>query len=359
MQRTEVRAGEPIRPPLATPPLRVHHGHERGDEAKLGALMGKILDDCGAAASAPLVVIGDRLGLYRAMGDGAPVTAAELAARTGTAERYVREWLAAQAAGGYVTYDGPAAPANGAGDRVGGITSSPSRPQCSPTTPPRPACWARSSRQRRGADGPRLLETFRTGEGVGWHEHGPELFKGTERFFRPVTPRISRPRGFPRSMGSRKAPARCARRGHRLWPWASTILMAQAYPNSQFFGFDYHAPSIEMARMTAEAGVQDRHLRSRAVGLPRHRLRPRRVLRLPARHGRPRRRRRARPLHPCPGRHLMIVEPFAHDRLENNLNPIGRVFYTASTMICTPASRPRRSASPSAPKPAKPACAKS
>jgi len=315
------------------------------DEAKLGAFMGKILEDCGAAASAPLVVLGDKLGLYRAMADGTPVTAAELAARTGTAERYVREWLAAQAAGGYVTYDGPTTAANG--------DANPDRGRRYHLAPEQAAVLADDSAPTcmLGAFeifaaavqiGPRLLETFRTGQGVGWHEHDPALFSGTARFFRNGYAADLTSSWLPAldgvvdklAAGARVADVGCGY-GH------STLLMAQAYPASTFVGYDYHPASVEAARgLAAEAGVADRvsfevaaagdfpgtgfdlityfdclHDMGDPTGALSH----------------------ARAALASDGT-VLLVEPYAGDDVADNLNPVGRLYYSASTLICTPAS---------------------
>jgi SAM-dependent methyltransferase len=304
------------------------------DEGKLQEFMGKMVGDMGAAMNAALVLLGDELGLYKAMAGAGAMTADQLAEKTGTFPRYIREWLAAQAAGGYVTYDAAAETFTLPPEQAMALAQ-----EGSPVFVPGAFEIVRSVM----LDEPKIREAFKTGEGVGWHEHSPQLFKGTERFFRPgyvanlTTSWIPALDGVEEKLqrGARVADVGC---GHG----ASTILMAQTYPNSQFFGFDYHAPSIEMARMTAEmAGVQDRvtfeaapsksfpgtgydlvaffdclHDMGDPVGAAAH---VRQSL--------------------APDGTWMIVEPFAHDRLENNLNPIGRVFFTASTMICTPASR--------------------
>jgi SAM-dependent methyltransferase len=319
------------------------------DEAKLGAFMGKILDDCGAAASAPLVVLGDKLGLYRAMGDGVPVTAAELAARTGTAERYVREWLAGQAAGGYVTYDGPAGEVNSDADRdrdrdrdrryhlepeQAAVLADDSAPTC--------MLGAFEIFNAAVQIGPRLLETFRTGQGIGWHEHDPALFSGTARFFRSgyaadltsswlpaldgVVEKLIR--------GARVADVGCGY-GH------STLLMAQAYPASRFVGYDYHPASVEAAlALAADAGISERVTFEVAaagefpgtgfdliayfdclhdMGDPTGALAHARIAL-------------------APEGTVLLVEPYAGDDVADNLNPVGRLYYSASTLICTPAS---------------------
>jgi SAM-dependent methyltransferase len=304
------------------------------DEAKLNEFMGRFVDDLGAALSAALVVIGDRLGLYRAMADGHPVTPEELAGRTGTDSRYVREWLSNQAAGGYVTYDAPS----------GNFSLSPEQSlalaqEGSPAFVPGAFQVATSLTK----DEETISNAFLSGNGVGWHEHHHDLFSGTERFFRPgyaanlITSWIPALDGVQAKLesGGLVADVGC---GHG----ASTILMAQAFPNSEFVGFDYHQASIEHARKTtSEAGLDGRvsfevapakaypgdgydfvamfdclHDMGDPVGAAKHVLKTL-----------------------DPDGTWMIVEPYAGDRLEDNLNPVGRVFYGASTLVCTPASR--------------------
>jgi len=304
------------------------------DQTRLEQFLGTVVSDLGATFNAVLVQIGDELGLYRAMAGAGPLTSAELAERTDTAERYVREWLAAQAAGGYVTYDPgsgrytlPPEQAMALADRdspvymAGGFDVAASVIK----------------------DREKLARVFRTGDGLGWHEHHHELFAGTERFFRPSyrgnlvdswLPALDGAEAKLRA-GARVADVGC---GHG----ASTIIMAEAYPSSEFVGFDYHEASIAASRDAAErAGVADRvafdvagakdfpgagydlvtlfdclHDMGDPVGAARH------VLHALDRDGT-----------------MMLVEPFAGDRVEDNLNPVGRVFYGASTTICTPASR--------------------
>ena len=302
------------------------------DEAKLQAFMGRFVGDLGAALSAALVVIGDKLGLYRAMCDGEPVSPDELAARTGTDARYVREWLSNQAAGGYVTY----------ADGCFWLTPEQSlalAQEGSPAFVPGAFQLATSLIK----DEEKITGAFQTGAGVGWHEHHHDLYAGTERFFRPgyganlVSSWIPALDGVHPKLeaGALVADVGC---GHG----ASTILMAKAYPRSKFVGFDYHEGSIENARQAAaEAGVDGRvsfevasakqypgegydlvamfdclHDMGDPVGAAAH------VLQTLAPEGT-----------------WMIVEPYAGDRLEDNLNPVGRVYYGGSTLVCTPASR--------------------
>ena len=303
------------------------------ETSNLDSLLQKLVGDVGAAFSGALVVLGDKLGLYRAMRGSEPLTAEALAEKTGTFPRYVREWLSAQAASGYVTYD--------AQNDTFSLTPEQElvfADEASPAFFP----GAFEVVQTAWLDEPKIEEAFRTGAGVGWHEHSTCLFRGTERFFRPgynanlVENWIPALEGVTQKLeaGATVADVGC---GHG----ASTIIMAQAFPNSRFFGFDYHEPSIERARMAAEeAGVAERTEFARASA----KEFPARGYDLVA-------------MFDClhdmgdpvgAGRHVrealgddgvwMIVEPFAHDHLHDNLNPVGRVFYSASTMICTPAS---------------------
>jgi len=304
------------------------------DPVKLEKFMGQALGELGAGMNAALVIVGDKLGLYKAMAGAGPVTPAELARKTGTLERYVREWLNAQAAGGFVTYDS-------ATQRY----TLPDEQAFALAVEDSPA-YLPGAYQIIAAvikDEPCITQAFRTGAGVGWHEHCGDLFQGTERFFRPsyaanlVSSWIPALDGVEAKLqaGAKVADVGC---GHG----ASTVLMAKAYPKSQFVGFDYHAPSIESAWKRAEqAGVHDRvgfqvawakefpgkgydlvaffdclHDMGDPAGAAAH---VRETL--------------------APGGVWMVVEPFAHDNVEKNLNPVGRVFYSASTMICTPASR--------------------
>jgi SAM-dependent methyltransferase len=304
------------------------------DQARLDEFLGRFVGDLGAALSAALVVIGDRLGLYRAMADGGAVTAAELAARTGTDERYVREWLSNQAAGGYVSYDA-------AEDQffLSPEQSFALAQEGSPAFMPGAFQVATALVK----DEEKVERAFVGRHGVGWHDHHADLYSGTERFFRPgyaanlVSSWIPALDGVQEKLqdGARVADVGC---GHG----ASTILMAQAFPRSDFVGFDYHDASIAQARAAASREGLDGNVRFETaaakeypgdaydlvcmfdclhdmgdpVGAGAH------VLRSLAADGT-----------------WLIVEPYAGDRLEDNLNPVGRVFYGASTLVCTPASR--------------------
>ncbi len=304
------------------------------DQGRLDEFLGRFVGDLGAALSAALVVIGDRLGLYRAMADGMPLNASELAARTGTDPRYVQEWLANQAAGGYVSYDPDAAEFFLTPEQSLALAQ-----EGSPAFVPGAFQLATALIK----DGEKIEHAFVSREGVGWHEHHHDLFAGTERFFRPgyaanlVSAWIPALDGVEAKLraGARVADVGC---GHG----ASTVLMAEAFPQSEFVGFDYHEASIEHARAAAaDAGLDGRlrfevaaakqypgdgydlvcmfdclHDMGDPVGAAAH------VLRSLA-----------------PDGSWLIVEPFAGDRLEDNLNPVGRIYYGASTLVCTPASR--------------------
>ncbi len=303
------------------------------DPEKLNTLLGQAVGDMGAALHATLILIGDKLGLYRAMADGKPVTPAELAARTATSERYVREWLNANAAGNYVDYHAES----------GAYSLSPEQAfvLALDNTPVHlPGFYHMIASAMK--DEEKLTEVVRTGKGFGWHEHEKGLFEGCERFFRPgylanlTTNWIPALDGVEAKLksGAKVADVGC---GHG----ASTILMAQAYPQSRFFGFDYHAASIEQARKKAQAaGVSDRvtfevapaksfpgkgydlvaffdclHDMGDPAGAASH---VREAL--------------------APDGTWMVVEPFAKDDVASNLNPIGRIYYSASTLFCVPAS---------------------
>ncbi len=302
------------------------------DQTKLNDLMGRAVADIGAAMSAPLVLVGERLGLYRGLAAGGPQTSSELAARTGTTERYVREWLRSQAAGGYVTYDA-------ATDRYA-LTEEQALALADESSPAYlPGAFAIAAAA--AAARPRIEDAFRTGRGLGWHEHDPLLFEGTEKFFRPgyvanlvgswipaldgVEDRLRR--------GARVADVGC---GHG----ASTLIMARAFPRSTFVGFDYHSASIQAARRrAAEAGLRNVTFEvARAQDFPGTDwdlvaffdcLHDMGDPTSAAAH--------VRKALTADGT-WMLVEPQAGDRVEQNLNPVGRVYYSASTMICVPAS---------------------
>ncbi|MDD3837759.1 MAG: class I SAM-dependent methyltransferase, partial [Phenylobacterium sp.] len=221
------------------------------DPAKVEALVGQLVGELGGAVSGALIVLGDRLGLYRAMADGEPVTSEALAATTGFDERYLREWLSAQAAAGYLDYDPQAKTFAMSPEAAAAFADEGG-----------PAFFAGAFEvvQSLWLDEPKIEEAFRSGAGVGWHEHSNCLFRGTERFFRTgyntnlVSSWLPAIDGMVERLehGALVADVGC---GHG----ASTILMAQAFPKSRFYGFDYHGPSIEQARQSAKAaGVADR-----------------------------------------------------------------------------------------------------
>ena len=303
------------------------------DMEKLQQFMGRAVGDMGAAMHAVLVVLGDRLGLYKAMADSKPVTPAELAARTGTHERYIREWLNANAASGYVAYDAASGAYTLPAEQAFALAVDNSPAYLPGAFQIISACFH---------DAEKIQEAFTTGRGVGWHEHHHDLYHGTERFFRPnyvanlITSWIPALDGVQEKLtkGAKIADIGCGL-------GASTILMAKAFPKSEVYGFDYHEGSIEMARTAArQEGVGDRIKFEVAsakafpgkdfdfvaffdclhdMGDPRG----------AASHVRSALK---------PDGTWMIVEPYAEDATESNHNPIGRVFYSASTMLCVPAS---------------------
>jgi len=300
---------------------------------KLNAFIGQFVADLGASVHAGMVVIGEKLGLYQALSHG-PVSTAELATTTRTDERYLREWLASQAAGGYITYDARTEKFSLNDEQAFTLAQ-----EDSPAYLPGAFELALASL----AAVPRIAESFRTGAGMGWHEHEDGVFHGCEKFFRPgyaanlVSSWIPSLQDVQQKLerGAQVADVGCGK-------GASTLLMAKAFPNSRFFGFDYHDKSIEAARHSAKlAGVADRvtfevakakdfpgndydfvtvfdclHDMGDPIGAAEH------VRRSLTKDGT-----------------WMIVEPFANDQLKDNLNPVGRVYYSFSTLLCTPCSR--------------------
>lgn len=303
------------------------------NQERMNEFLAKFVADFGAALHGATVVIGERLGLYKALANGGPMTSKELATKTDTDERYVREWLAAQAASGYVYLDA----------KTGRYWMSPEQAaalgdETSPAYVPGAFHIAASVFQDRD----KISEAFRTGKGIGWPDHQRELYEGTDKFLRSgyignlISSWLPSLDGVVDKLeaGARVADVGC---GYG----SSTLLMAKAYPRSTFVGFDYHKQSIVQAReQSLRAGLDDRvkfevslakeypgrdydlvavfdclHDLGDPLGASKH------VLRSLKSDGT-----------------WMLVEPFANERLEDNLNPMGRIFYSASTMICTPTS---------------------
>ncbi len=303
------------------------------DEDKLNQFIYQFVTDLGATVQAANVVIGDKLGLYRALAAAGPSTPRELAAATGTRERYVREWLAGQAAGGYASYDPDSQRYHLTPEQALALAD-----ENSPAFVPGAFQLACATVR----DEPMIADAFRTGEGVGWHQHNHDVFAGCERFFRPgyaanlvdawlpaldgVVERLS--------TGIRVADVGC---GYG----ASTVLMAQAFPASSFIGFDYHAESIDQARKrAAEAGVGDRCqfqvASAQDFPLGDYGL----VTTFDCLHdmgdpGAAAARVRASL---APDGTWLLVEPAAGDRVQDNLNPVGRAYYGFSTLLCVPNS---------------------
>jgi SAM-dependent methyltransferase len=301
------------------------------DEAKVQAFLGKVVTDNAAAVSGMLVLLGDELGLYKAMAGAGPLTSAELAARTTTHERYIREWLINQAAGGYVEYD----PATGRYT----LPDEHAIPLTDESSPMYVGAMFTMAAVFSAAE-PRIAQAFRTGAGMTWGEHDPRLFATTERFFRPGYAANLVPSWIPAldgvvaklERGGKVADIGC---GHG----ASTVLMAQAYPNSRFYGFDNHAPSIEAARARArEAGVADRVTFEVATAQTFPGSAYDLVAYFDCLHdmGDPigALKQTAKAL--APDGTVMVVEPMAGDTVEGNFNPVGRMYSAASVLCCTP-----------------------
>jgi SAM-dependent methyltransferase len=303
------------------------------DVDKLMQFVFRAVDEVGATLNTALVVMGDRLGLYRALSGAGPLTPTELAERTGTAERYVREWLNAQAAGGYVEYDADT-----------GRYTLPPEQATALTDESSPAYLPGFFQIALGSvlDSPRIAAAAVSGEGIGWGDHVHDVHEGCERFFRPGYNAHLVPEWLPAldgvvaklERGARVADVGC---GHG----ASTILMAEAFPASRFSGFDYHEGSILTARERAEsAGVAGRvdfqALPAASYSGEGYDL----VTMFDCLHdmGDPAGAARHVRASLAPDGTWMIVEPRAGDRVEENLNPVGRAYYGFSTLLCTPAS---------------------
>jgi len=303
------------------------------DMDKLMAFLGQVIGELGATVNAGLIVAGDRLGLYRAMAGAGPISSGELAEKTGTAERYIREWLNAQAAGSYVTYDPATQKYELPTEQAMALADENS---------PAFVCGAFELATATIKAEPQIENSFRTGAGFGWHQHDAGVPTGCERFFRPgynanlVSAWIPALDGVEEKL---RVGARVADIGCGLG--ASSRLMAESYPRSKVTGFDYHKESIELARKKAkDAGLSERlhfdvasassfpgsdydlvavfdslHDMGDPVGVAKH------VKQALAADGT-----------------WLIVEPIAGDKVEQNLNPVGRAYYAFSTFLCVPNS---------------------
>ena len=303
------------------------------DEEKLNEFMAGFVRDFGAAMHAATIVAGDQLGLYKKLAEG-PATVEELARRSQTDPRYLREWLAAQAASSYVCYD-PASEQFSLNEEQAFALADEGSPAFIP------GAFQIAVAQFKAI--PRMVQAMKTGLGVGWHEHDSALFQGTERFFRP---------GYAANLVSQWLPALDGVVGRLesgalvadvgCGHGASTLLMAEAYPASSFVGFDYHQPSIDRAREAAQKAGLDGRVRfelATAKDFPGTDYDVVAVFDCLHDMGDPVGASAHVKSSLKPNGAWMIVEPFANDRLEDNLNPVGRAFYSASTFICTPASR--------------------
>jgi SAM-dependent methyltransferase len=313
------------------------------DQNKLEDFIQVVMSDLGGAYSAVLVYIGDKLGLYKTMKHvGRPITSQELADMTATSERNIREWLANQAAGGYVVYDAKTqrywlpmenalalADENSLAFAIGAFQATMSYFK----------------------DAPKIMNAFRTGKGLSWGEHDPDLFIGTERFFKPGyranivgswIPSLDNGR-VEEKLKYGKAAVADIGCGHGT----STVIMAKAYPNSKFIGFDDHQPSIERARELArEEGLSEEQIMFEVYSATDYPFFPQTKEQYdlisffdslhdmgdPVGASAHARRSLKR------GGAVMIIEPFANERIEDNFNPLGRLFYAASAMACVPGS---------------------
>ena len=301
------------------------------DEAKLHEFMGKLVTDMGGAAMIANVILGEELGLYRAMADSIPITPEALATKTGCNPRLIREWLHAQAAAGYI-------------EQVEGQFRLPPEQALALAVEDSPVYVAGGAVVLASLflDKDKLVAAMRSNGALAWGEHHPSMFGGTERFFRPgyrahlvsewlpalegVVPKLE--------AGATVADVGC---GHG----ASTVIMAQAFPASRFFGFDYHAPSIATAQQrAAEGGVTDRVTFAQATAKTYDGHDYDLVCFFDCLHDMGDPVGAARHAHQAlkPDGTVLLVEPFAGDQLQENLNPVGRLFYAASTFICTPNS---------------------
>lgn len=301
------------------------------DEQKLVEFMGRLVNDMGGAAMLASILVGEELGLYRAMADSQPVTAHELAQRTRCNERLVLEWLRAQAASGYV-------------QPIGERFRLPPEQALALAVEDSPVFVAGGAQVVASMylDKDKVIAAMRGDGALAWGDHHPCLFAGTERFFRPgyranlvsswlpaldgVVPKLER--------GAKVADVGC---GHG----ASTVVLAQAFPNSQFVGYDNHGASIEVATKRAyEAGVGERATFHQATAQTFPGQGFDLICFFDCLHdmgdplGAVRRAYDAL----APGGSVLLVEPFANDHLEDNLTPVGRMFYAASTFVCTPNS---------------------
>jgi hypothetical protein len=303
------------------------------DTDAVTAFVMRAVDELGASLNTSLVVMGDRLGYYRTLADDGPATAADLAGRTGTDEHYTREWLNAQAAGGYLRYDA-----------ADGRFTLPPEHAAVLADPDSPAYLAGFFQIVEGTvrDAPAITAAARTGVGYGWDAHNPDVHHGCERFFRTAYHAHLVQEWLPALEGvvdklTRGASVADVGCGHG----ASTILMAQAFPASRFVGSDYHAASVETARRRAEeAGVADRvrfeHADARSFGGDGYDL----VTMFDCLHdmGDPVGAARHVRSVLAPDGTWMVVEPQAADRVEDNFTPVGRAYYAFSTLLCTPGS---------------------
>lgn len=301
------------------------------NEEKLHEFMGKLVGDMGGAAIIASVIVGEELGLYQAMADGKSITSDDLARKTRCNPRLVREWLNAHAAAGYVEHE------------AGRFRLPPEQAMAlADESSPVYVAGGATVLASMFLDKDKVVAAFRGNGALSWADHHPCMFHGTEKFFRPgyranlVSSWLPALEGVVEKLeaGAKVADVGC---GHG----ASTVIMAQAYPRSRFAGFDFHADSVETAKQrAAEAGVADRvkFEKATAKGYAERDLDL--VCFFDCLHDMGDPVGAARHAHQAlkPDGTVLLVEPFAHDHLDGNLNPVGRMFYAASTFVCTPNS---------------------
>lgn len=303
------------------------------DEPTLERFMGRLVGDAGATLGWQLAYLGDRLGIWKAMAGAGPLSASEVAAATGLNERMTREWLSAQAAGGYVVYDGKADTFTLPDEHAMALAEE--------NSPVFLAGFIQAV-VGIGRDIDKAIDAMQTGRGLGWGDHHHDLFTGTERFFRPAYETHLVGEWLPAldgvvaalQAGARVADVGC---GHG----SSTFVMARAFPASTFVGYDFHPESIERARkLAADEGVSDRvsFEVARAEALPGSGFDLIAFFDCLHDMSDPKGAVEAAAAALADGGSVLLVEPFAHDRLADNLNPVGRVYYGASTLVCTPSS---------------------
>lgn len=299
------------------------------DQTRLEAVVNTALNDLSGAQGGVMMYLGNKLGLYKALAGAGPLSSQEVARRSGCAERYVREWLNSQVAGGYLVYH-PGSETYEMTPEQAMVLAVEDSPVFFPN--------ALSVTASMWSDEAKILDAFRTGKGIAWGEHDERLYCGVAAFFRNGYQAHLVPAWLPAldgvaaklEQGAKVADVGCGH-GH------STIIMAKAFPNSRFWGFDVHEPSIEEARRNAQAeGVADRVVFEVAKATDYAARQYDLICYFDALHdmGHPDRALQHAAAALAADGSVMLVEPFANDRVEDNINPIGRLYYAGSTALC-------------------------